>query len=273
MTLDVLIATYMPEGIERVARMDMPSVEGVRYIVSWQNHCGAAVPHNLDVRSDVEIHRYERSGVSNNRNNAMAHSSADIMLMADDDLSYTPDGLMTVIRTFKNNPQVEMASFMYDGDGPKCYPEEECDLTRRLPKGFFQTTFEIAVRRDSPAGELRFSPMFGPGAAHFSVGEDEIFLLTARKSGVNVRFFPCTITTHNGLTTGFRKISDPAAFAGFGAIIALQYPLTFLLRIPLKSYRLWRGGQAGPVKSFVGMMRGAFKILTTAERPWLKSGQ
>ena len=34
LTLDVLIATHTPEGILRVADMNLPVVEGVRYIVS-----------------------------------------------------------------------------------------------------------------------------------------------------------------------------------------------------------------------------------------------
>ena len=36
MTLDVLISTCGSNGIERVAQMQLPQVDGVAYIVSWQ---------------------------------------------------------------------------------------------------------------------------------------------------------------------------------------------------------------------------------------------
>ena len=36
MTLDVMIVTIGADGIKRVAAMNLPEVEEVRYIVSWQ---------------------------------------------------------------------------------------------------------------------------------------------------------------------------------------------------------------------------------------------
>lgn len=47
LTLDVLICTYTPDGIRRVAGMNLPALEGVTYIVSWQEHADAPVPDSL----------------------------------------------------------------------------------------------------------------------------------------------------------------------------------------------------------------------------------
>ena len=57
--LDVLIATHRPEGIKRVVDMDLPRVDGVGYIVSWQDHRGVLVPQELARRDDIEIVRFE----------------------------------------------------------------------------------------------------------------------------------------------------------------------------------------------------------------------
>ena len=89
LTLDVLIATHTPEGILRVADMNLPVVEGVRYIVSWQDHRDAEIPPALDARNDVTVDRFGQRGVSFNRNNAIELSTADVYLVADDDLRYS----------------------------------------------------------------------------------------------------------------------------------------------------------------------------------------
>lgn len=53
MKLDVAISTYQPQGLQRVADMNLPQVEGVRYVVSWQQHGGARIPEQL-LRNDVK---------------------------------------------------------------------------------------------------------------------------------------------------------------------------------------------------------------------------
>ena len=39
--MQVLISTCTPQGIARVAAMELPVVEGVEYLVMWQKHEGA----------------------------------------------------------------------------------------------------------------------------------------------------------------------------------------------------------------------------------------
>ncbi|MDE5915852.1 MAG: hypothetical protein K2G71_04680, partial [Duncaniella sp.] len=58
LTLDVLIATHTPEGILRVADMNLPVVDGVRYIVSSQDHRDAEIPMALETRHDVTVDRF-----------------------------------------------------------------------------------------------------------------------------------------------------------------------------------------------------------------------
>lgn len=261
LTLDVLIATHKPEGIDRVAAMNLPSVAGVRYIVSWQDHRDKPVPTQLSLRNDVKIHRFDmKRGVSANRNNAFLHSTADIMLVADDDVIYTPDGLKAVIRSFEENPDVDYASFMYDGPNPKTYPNHECDLSV-TPRFFTQSAIEIAVRRQSPAGELRFNELFGPGATPFTAAEDAVFFLSAQRRGIRMRFFPIVIARHPDVSTGFRPINDVGNLLAEGAVIALMYPRSALLRIPLKAWRLMRRRRSTFFKALYHITRGAIMSL------------
>ncbi|MCM1348490.1 MAG: glycosyltransferase [Firmicutes bacterium] len=242
MTLDVAIVTWLPEGIRRVAAMNLPAVEGVRYIVSWQEYGAEAdIPAELRDREDLEVHLFDGRGVSANRNNAIRHCTADIILNGDDDLSYTPDELKAVIKTFEKNPEVHVATFAYHGS-VKRYPTEKTVLGFPLPKHYSVGAIEIAYRREC-SRQLMFDELYGPGAPVWQGAEDEKFLYDARRMGLNCTFFPIKITTHHGgASTGARPLLTKGAAAASGRIIRLEFPASWPLRILLKSLRQWRMG-------------------------------
>lgn len=256
MTLDVAIATWQPSGIDRIREMDLPHVPGVRYIVSWQEYgTSATIPAEISNRNDIDIHLCDARGVSANRNNALNHCYADIVLMSDDDLKYNADQLKAVIHTFEERPELHLATFRY-GNALKTYPDNECKLTFPLPKNYGVATFEIAIRRNLPV-KLRFDELFGPGSPVWQAAEDEKFLWDARKAGLNCLFIPIDITTHNGLTTGDKPITHRGVAAASGKMIRLEYPNSWMLRILLKS---WRQARIGGKFTFClyHLLRGAF---------------
>lgn len=258
--LSVLIATFQPEGIRRVEAMRLPEVEGVEYVVSWQEHEDAPVPEALSERKDVRIFRLSEKGVSNNRNNAMAHARGELMLMSDDDLIYTPENLLTVIQAFDTLNDADYISFRYEGPAGKRYPKDVMPLNP-LPKGFSQCCFEIALRRNALTDTLRFNPLFGPGAPYLKAAEDEVFLLEALRKGVKAYFYPATICIHPDLTTGSRPYTIGVLRAA-GAFILLSTPLTALVRIPLKAWRLAKTGQSPFFSGLFAMLQGAACALT-----------
>lgn len=251
MTLDVLISTLEHDGIQRVIAMDLPVVDNVRYIISWQlpdtDNFPGEVPAEL-IRNDVKVFQLNNRGISANRNNAIEHSTADICLVADDDLKYTPQQLAQVIATFEENPEVELATFRQSGGNNKKYPDYSFDLKER-PKNYHITAFEIAFRRDTANGELRFNELFGPGPHLLQANEEGIFIHQALCKGVKCRFFPITIVHHEGITTGYRKMT-PGVLMAEGAYIGIVFRNTALLRIPLFA---WRNSRRGLTKIFPAM--------------------
>lgn len=262
--LSVLIATCRPAGIERVVAMNLPEVDGVHYWVSWQMHENLPVPEPLASRKDVTVLRADTIGLSKNRNNLLESATGDVFLIADDDLRYTSTQLVDVIRAFDENPDVDYASFMFTGADVKVYPSHACSLWP-VPKNFSQTSFEVAIRNNSRTSRLRYNPFFGLGAPVLRSGEDELFLISAIQQGLDCRFFPIIITHHEGLTTGTRKITDNGVLKASGAVIAVQYPLTSILRIPLKAYRLHKSGQASFGRSLINMLRGMAYLMMHRE--------
>lgn len=241
MTLEVLICTYGIDGIDRVAKMDLPEVDCVKYLVSWQiEKADNSIPPNLH-RKDITICSTLSKGLSNNRNHALNKASGDICLIADDDLTYTAFQLKSIIDTFESNPNVDIALFRHSGSDNKQFPEYEFDLNKE-PKGYYITSFEIAFRRTSIPSSLMFDSRLGVGTA-MPAGEEDLFIHQALKAGLNCRFFPITITHHEGLPTGVRP-PTPGVLQAQGVIIAKKYNLTGILRLPLIAWRLSRKGKA-----------------------------
>lgn len=208
--------------------------ENVRYIVSWQQHENAIVPEALKQRKDVEIHRFDIKGLSNNRNNAIDHCRGDIVLIADDDLEFSPDFSQKIIKVYQENPYLDLALFRVDFKNNKSYPEAITKLELPLPRGYFVSSIEITMRRES-IRDLRFFPGLGLGAPKMHCGEEELFVTSAIKRGLDCRFYPVEICAHPEDTTG--NGNSPEIWRAQGFIIHRIYGASSLLRIPLHAYR------------------------------------
>lgn len=262
MTLDVLISTISRAGIERVAAMELPRVEGVRYIVSWQRHEGLEPPGSLR-RDDVILLRLDGVGLSRNRNNAIRHASADIILFADDDIEYLPDVISRVRSAFVMNPAADIILFKAIYPHAKRYPEASSPLRLPLPKGYYVSSIEIACRRQS-LGDLRFCESLGLGAPVLTAGEDEYFIYSALRRGLQCRFENDTICRHPAPTTGSGGAISDGALRASGCLISIFYPHTAFLRLPLKAWRISRkspGSAARPSRSLhLGRFLGSLHL-------------
>lgn len=237
--LEVLISTIGRSGIERVAGMGLPCVDGVGYLVSWQGADGE-VPAELE-RPDVRIVTTLSTGLSNNRNDAFAASVAPLLLIADDDLRYTVSGLKTVMDTMEEHPEVDLATFMHCGGSGKAFPDSEFDM-RSPASGYYVTSFEIAVRRHVVVGErsVGFDPRFGIGAPMFGAGEEQFFVDDVIAQGFCCRYFPRLIVEHPGVTTGERYL-NPGVLMAQGVYLGTRFGwLDALIRIPLLAWRHYR---------------------------------
>lgn len=222
MTLQVLICTYGKDGVERVSKMYMPQLDNVSYLVSVQNPAAKKLdyPESL-LRSDITVYETDTRGLGLNRNNSIDRSTGDVLLLADDDLIYTEAGLKAVMAAFENNPGVDLAAFRYSGDDNKQYPDCEFDMSHE-PRGYYITSFEIAVRKRSIPSHIRFSRYLGAGNNLFGAGEENLFVFRLLGAGLKGRFFPVTIVRHPALTTGSRE-ATAASLRGQGNWLRLRY--------------------------------------------------
>lgn len=236
MRLQVLICAYGAEGIRRVARGSHPRMEGVRYTVSWQAPEGD-VPPEIRGRDDFSIHPVEGKGLSKNRNAALRHASAPILLISDDDLSYTESDLRSVLEAFDAHPDADVLCFTHRRDNgvlPDSARYGEFPLDRQA-RGWYPTSFEIAFRNDGrpiPA----FDEDFGIGA-EYPAGEEVLFLHALLAEDRKGYFLPIPIATHPGDTTTERDGATPGFIRMKGALHRRLHPADWPLRMATHALR------------------------------------
>lgn len=258
LTLDVAVVTHGKEGIKRVEKMLLPPRDGVRYVVSWQEHENASIPLSITERNDVEVFRLDVKGLSNNRNNSISHCNSDIVLIADDDLIYEPDAFQKICQTFENDPGLDLATFRVRFKNAKTYPKDRVRLQIPLPKGYFATSMEIAFRR-SNLSDVKFNALLGLGAPELVCGEEEIFLLDAIKKGLICRHVPIYICSHPTSTTG--NGVSPKILMAQGYVIRRYYGITTLPRLFLKAYRVSKTGEISLPDALIHLVKGSLKNL------------
>ena len=264
-TLELCISTLGDDGIRRVAAMKLPRVEGVSYLVSWQTENPfSPLPAELE-RPDVKVVAMSGRGLSRNRNNALDHSTADLVMNSDDDCDFTAEALTQMMSTMAAHPELDFALFPYTGCDSKVYPDTVTDVNR-MPKGYHASSIELVMRRRVIDDGNRYHTLFGLGA-ELGAGEDEIFLLTLRRRGYRGLFFPSPVARHMGPSTGYKKITNPRVAEAMGAVIGFSYPVTAPLRVPLKAWRMNKSGQMPLFAALKSLTKGYFRQFFI-KRPW-----
>lgn len=257
--LQVLICTFGRDGIERVASGKHPEVAGVQYLVSWQASNGIDVPEAL-LRHDFTIHRTDTTGLSKNRNNALAHATAPLLLISDDDVDYTAEGLTTVISSFQKFPDIDIFTFKYTSKThQKYYPNIQFAIDKP-PKGYFVTSFEIALKRNSIVGQVWFNENFGIGAL-FPSGEEDVFIKDCLDKGMKGLFIPITIARHDGPTTSEKNLMLASRPQTKGAVFNRLHTYSWPLRMmahALREIPLWREGRVPfPLNYCINWIKGS----------------
>lgn len=237
--LQVLVCTIGEEGIQRVCSTPRPRVPGVEYIICWQQpNNPLSIPPALKARSDIRIVIHHTRGLSCNRNRAMNESDAPFCLIGDDDVEYAAEGLNALIEAFALHPHADIICTRYTCNGAyvKPYGLEPFTLDN-APKGWYPTSFEIAYRRESPAGETRFCEQFGLGAPLFRAGEEDIWLYDSMRTGAQAICLPIDIGKHDRPTTGERHAAEAWFVMTHGAVMSHIHPRSWIARCMVHSVR------------------------------------
>lgn len=234
--LDVLISTCGVAGIERIASHRHPQVEGVRYVVCWQQSGGAPLPEQLESRHDFAIFRYDDTGSARNRNHTLERFEAPFGMLSDDDIDYEAEELENVLRCYAERPDADMLFFKFHSAAyEKEYPRFEFDF-RKAPRFYYYCNFEMSFRREAVKDRVWFDERFGLNSP-FLAGEEDMFVLRALKQGAVIRFIPQYNSRHDGSTTSDREGESDAMLLTRGAVISCFHPWSYPLRFVVHALR------------------------------------
>lgn len=268
MTIDILICT-IDEGVGSVGQVLMPPMPEVHYVVSmqhtrpldeiteWDQNVQA-----LRQRADVTITTLEGRGLSRNRNNALAHATGDILVIADDDCRYSPEAIAAIREAFAAHPDAAIVCFeaeSYDGTPLKHYPSDPMSYADACQHGYYAASVELAFRRSALLQHaLQFDERFGLGA-EFPASEEEVMLCDAERAGLRIDFVPQIIVRTDPATTGSRFLHDHRLQQTKGILFRYRYGLCSALWRTLKegAYHLCRH-RANPLPIYYNMLRGMF---------------
>lgn len=142
----------------------------------------------------IHWYSFNERGIGLSRNNALMRAEADIVLFADDDVTYAENYRKIILEEFRNFPGADVIVF----NVPSTNVERPEFIDHRVHRLHWYNclrygAFRIAVRLDKVRKKnILFHQMFG-GGARYGCGEDSIFLADCLKNGLKLYASPKTI--------------------------------------------------------------------------------
>lgn len=189
MSLQVLVATM--NQIDH-SLLDKMNIQSDAIIV---NQCDKNNIEEFFYKGNkIKFLSFAERGVGLSRNNALMRATADICVLADDDIVFEDGYVEKIKRWFKDYPQIDIIIFNLNES-----PRRRYVIEKPFRVGFhnfmrFGAT-RIAFRRKSiTRSGITFNLHFG-GGAEFSAGEDTLFIYDCLKHKLKILAVPETIAT------------------------------------------------------------------------------
>ncbi len=168
-------------------------------------------------------------GVGINRNLALMYASADICLLADDDVVYYDNYKEVILKEFEIHPQADIFIFHFDTDSIrkqiKYKKTKKCNKFTRMSWGGVRIAFRLSSIKKA---NVCFTTLFGGGCI-FPSGEDSMWLLDAKRKGLKFYVSNKTIGTVSFAESTWFTGFDEKYFYGKGAYYQAVHKKTFLL--------------------------------------------
>lgn len=180
-SLEVAVSTQNLNNKESIQNLIKKMKITSAYLIINQNS------DNIYINNKNVINRNEK-GLSKSRNEAIKNSKHDIILFADDDVTYSNDYKKIIVDAYNK----------YQDSDIICFYVESKNKTRKIKKmhtgkiGYIRAmriaSVEISFKQKSILNNnIKFDENFGVGSK-FNRGEEQIFLYDALKEGLKIFF-------------------------------------------------------------------------------------
>ena len=217
MELEVLVATMGQEDCALAEKMNISTCAVIA------NQCDR---WDYARQKDVHMISTATKGVGINRNLALQFSKADILLFADDDVSYYDGALEGVVEAFRQLPDADVIFFGLDmtKDG-KVFDKRRNKVRRvHIWNAMRYGTARMAVRRSAVMEKrLCFTTLFGGGCMYGS-GEDSIFIADCLRAGLKAYSHDLVLGTCAKDASSWFSGYNEKYFYDRGAMVACVFP-------------------------------------------------
>lgn len=243
--------------------MSLPRrINALDYVVVNQTSF-AEYPNLNSFSSNSIFFSTEERGLSNSRNTAISLATADICLLADDDLVYHDAYIDIVVSAYEKYKEADLILFDFD---------EPDSLRKRktIKKNAGRLNFLTILRGNSvrisfkleviKRNKIQFNCNFGAGSGKFICGEDSVFLLDCLRAGLRIYYVPTAILTlceetrpsswFSGFNAEYYRSKGAFSFH-FLKNAFLLYNLQYLLRHNKEKSEL------SFIQKFISMYKGA----------------
>lgn len=208
---------------------------------------------------DNYLNYYEK-GISRSRNRMLENANQEsIIIISDNDVSYTDDVYEKVRKAFENHPEMDVLTFMF--------MTPEGDFTKEYKNKFFEhnkftigkvASIEIALKmKFIKKNNLKFDENFGLGSK-YETGEEFIFLSDVLKKGGRIGFVPEIIAFHPKEASG-SNFKNRQLIEAKGAMVNRVFGMVGLPICLLFTLKKFKNSQLGFIQFFIVMITGYFK--------------
>lgn len=229
MRLSVLCTTTDQKDLSKFKTMN------IRSDVIFANQCG----RNETVTTSLDGHKVtlistKTRGVGLNRNLALTAADSEIVLFADDDMTYYDGYAEAVVRAFDEMPKADLLVFSVDYVKNGQIIKKRRNPVKRLRfwNSLKHGACVLAARRSAlMRARVCFSHLFGGGCIYGS-GEDSLFLLDCLRSGLRLYSHSFVLGACSKDSSSWFTGYHEKYFYDKGAWIAAAFPRTgALLRL------------------------------------------
>jgi glycosyltransferase involved in cell wall biosynthesis len=254
--VQVLVSTMNQES-------PMKLVQNMRinkYVIINQITKNINIPKNNSSNKNRILSLNER-GLSRSRNKAMLNSSAEICVIADDDMDYVDDYETIVLKGFNKYPEADIIAFYVDSDDERQKKEKLKEGQLNLLMTMKIASWNIAFRRKSIIDSgLVFDENFGTGTENY-MGEENIFLFDCHNKGLKIYYIPLKIATlRNSQSTWFNGY-DKKYFSVKGKVFYrmshILWPI-LIIQFAIRKKKLYEN-QLNIIRALQTMFKGAYE--------------
>ena len=219
MDLEVLVATMGQADCSLAEKMNI----GTSAVIA--NQCGRWDYEESD-GGRVRMLSTDTRGVGVNRNLALQMAKTDILLFADDDVTYYDSNLQGVKDAFRQFPDADVIFFGIDMTRSGEVFDKRRNKAGRLHlwNSLRYGAARMAIRREAVIKHrLAFSPLFG-GGCPYSSGEDTILIRDCFRAGLRVYAHDYVLGTCAKDCSSWFAGFNEKYFFDRGAVLACAFP-------------------------------------------------